>query len=133
MSANEAASDACPYCGHALAHHDQPDCWECTNAGTRCDSEDAHAAVPPACPTWTCPECDSPGYLCAKSDHGTVDGPALHCTRFPRHNEFDVAEFARWERGGRVFLSSEAFLASLDDDDRPEQADDSNQAGESRD
>jgi hypothetical protein len=41
----------CPYCGHDLAHHDQPDCWDCTNSGTRCDSE-----PDPACGVYRCPE-----------------------------------------------------------------------------
>ena len=29
--------DLCVACKHDMAHHDQPDCWECSNAGTTCD------------------------------------------------------------------------------------------------
>lgn len=43
-----------------------------------------------------CPQCDSPAYFCDKSDHGTVNGPAIHCRRSPAHNAFDPSEFPRW-------------------------------------
>ena len=29
-------SDPCVACGHDIAHHDQPDCWECSNDGQVC-------------------------------------------------------------------------------------------------
>jgi hypothetical protein len=29
-------TQTCVACGHDIAHHDQPDCWECSNDGTMC-------------------------------------------------------------------------------------------------
>jgi hypothetical protein len=46
----------------------------------------------------TCPDCGGKGYHCAKSDHGAVDGPALHCHRSPHHNAWTEEQFARWVR-----------------------------------
>lgn len=40
-----ATPDDCPYCEHPLTHHDRPDCWDCTNAGTVCDSEIARSST----------------------------------------------------------------------------------------
>lgn len=31
----------CKACGHRVEHHDHPDCWECSNAGTVCPLEGA--------------------------------------------------------------------------------------------
>lgn len=47
--------------------------------------------------TFVCPHCDGDAYLCDASDHGSANGPAIHCREKPHHNEFDRAEFSRWE------------------------------------
>lgn len=44
----------------------------------------------------SCPQCGSDAFWCDKSDHGAVDGPAMHCHRSPYHNDFDPSRFAEW-------------------------------------
>lgn len=54
-------------------------------------------APEPSAALLACPQCGNPAYFCDKSDHGTVDGPAIHCERYPHHNAFDPDEFPRWD------------------------------------
>lgn len=62
--------------------------------------------------SFACPTCGNPAYLCTTSDHGAVDGPALHCRAFPYHNEFDPSDFGRWTTApGRALPHDEHSVA----------------------